>query len=160
MKKYIMQDVSVMMTSWNGNGFRVTPPLWITILIISCNNKKYIMQEVSVMMTSCNGNGFRVTPPLWGESTDGFPSQRTGYVGFDVSFDVNLNKRLNKPASCRWFETSWGSLWCHCNVTFISCCNEWPQTVFLPCFFKVFGNSSSTKMLENEWLCNSCVIWY
>ena len=53
------------------------------------------------MSTSHHGNSFRIN--------GGFPSQ----MASDVSFDVSLNKWLNKPLSCWWFELSWWS----CNIT-------------------------------------------
>ena len=37
---------------------------------------------------------------------------------------VRLNKRLNKPSRCRWFETPSRSPWRHCNVSF-SCSFIW-----------------------------------
>ena len=50
------------------------------------------------MMTSSNGNIFRVTGPLWGNSpvTGEFPSQRPVTRGYDVFFDLRLNKQLSK----------------------------------------------------------------
>ena len=70
------------------------------------------------MMTSPNGNIHRVIGPLWGNPpvTGGFPSQRPVRRGFDIFFDVRLNKRLGKKSRCRWFETPWPSLWRHCNA--------------------------------------------
>ena len=49
--------------------------------------------------------------PVTGE----FPSQRPVTRSFDVFFDLRLNKRLSTQSK-RWsFETSWCSLWRHCN---------------------------------------------
>ena len=50
------------------------------------------------MMTSSNGNIFRVTGPLCGNSlvTGEFPAQRPETWSFDVFFDLQRNKRLNK----------------------------------------------------------------
>ena len=61
------------------------------------------------MMTSWNGNTSRVTHPLWGESIvyRYIPLNGTVMRRFDASFDVNLNKRLDKQSSYRWFETLW-----------------------------------------------------
>ena len=50
-------------------------------------------------------------PPV----TGGFPSQRDSNAGFDVFFNVCLNKRLNKQTRRWWFETPSRSLWRHCN---------------------------------------------
>ena len=53
-------------------------------------------------MTSSNGNIFRVTGPLSGESTGQrcFPSQRPVTRGFDVFFNLSLNKRMNNGNVC------------------------------------------------------------
>ena len=68
-------------------------------------------------MTSSNGNVFRVTGPLWGESTGsgGFPSPRPMSRGFDILFDLCLNKRLSKQSRRQWFEAPSCSLWRHCS---------------------------------------------
>ena len=52
--------------------------------------------------------------PVTGE----FPSQRTVTRGFDVFFDLRLNKRLSKQSRRRWFETPSRSLRRHCNDDF------------------------------------------
>ena len=75
-----------MMTSSNGNMFRVTG---------------FCAENSSVTA----GNS-----PVAGE----FPSHRP--VSFDVFFDLRLNKRLNKQSRRRWFETPSRSLLRHCNV--------------------------------------------
>ena len=49
--------------------------------------------------------------------TGEFPAQRSVTRGFDVFFDLRLNKRLSKPSWGWLFETPPRSLWCHCNVT-------------------------------------------
>ena len=69
------------------------------------------------MMTSSNGNIFRVTGPLCGEFTGPgeFPAQRPVTRGFDVFFDLRLNKRLSKQPWGWWFETPAWSLWRHRN---------------------------------------------
>ena len=71
------------------------------------------------MMTSSNGNIFRVTDPLCGEFTGPgeFPAQRPVTRGFDVFFDLHLNKRLSKQPWDWWFETLSLSLWRHRNDT-------------------------------------------
>ena len=46
---------------------------------------------------------------------DEFPAQRPVTRSFDVFFDIRLNKQLSKQSRRGWFETSWRSLWCHCN---------------------------------------------
>ena len=53
------------------------------------------------MMTSSNGNNLRVTGHLCGNApvTGEFPAQRPVTRGFDVFFDLRLNKSLSKQAS-------------------------------------------------------------
>ena len=46
---------------------------------------------IHAMMTSWYGGASRVTGPLWGESI-GYQSKRVSYAGFDVFFDISLNK--------------------------------------------------------------------
>ena len=76
------------------------------------------------MMTSLNGYVFCVTGLLWGEFTGEFPSQRLVTRGFDVFFDLRLNKRLRKPSRRRWFETPTRSLWRHCKVLILLFCSQ------------------------------------
>ena len=45
-----------------------------------------------------------------------FPMQRPVMRGFDVYFDVLLNKPLSKQSRGLWFETPSCPLWQHCNV--------------------------------------------
>ena len=45
--------------------------------------------------------------------TGEFPSQRPVTRGFDVFFDLRMNRRLCKPSRRRWFETLSRSLWRH-----------------------------------------------
>ena len=77
-----------MMTSSNGNMFRVTG--------------------------FCAGN----SPVTAGNSpvTGEFPLHRPVTRSFDVFFDLRLNKRLSKQSRRRWVETPSRSLWRHCNV--------------------------------------------
>ena len=44
------------------------------------------------------------------------PAQRPVTWGFNVFFDLRLNKRLSKHWWGWWFETSSRPLWCHCNA--------------------------------------------
>ena len=68
------------------------------------------------MMTSSNRNIFRVTDPLCGEFPGEFPSQRPVTRGFDVFFDLRMNKLLSKQEWGWWFETLSCSLWRHCDT--------------------------------------------
>ena len=74
-------------------------------------------ERQNVMMTSSNGNIFRVTGPLCGEFTGPgeFPAQRPVTRGFDVCFDLRLNKRLSKQPWGWWFEAPSWLLWRQCN---------------------------------------------
>ena len=82
----------IMGCSWSSN----TMPWW-----------RHQMEAFSALLTLCVGN-----PSL----TRGFPSKRPVTQSFDVFFGIRLNKQLNKQSRCRWFETSWRSLWCNCNA--------------------------------------------
>ena len=77
-----------MMTSSNGNMFRVTG--------------------------FCAGN----SPVTAGNSpvTGEFPSHRPVTWSFDVFFDLRLNKLLSKQSRRRWLETPSHPLWRHCNL--------------------------------------------
>ena len=61
------------------------------------------MKTFSALLALCEGNSL---------VTGGFPSQK----GFDVFFDLRLNKRLSKQSRRWWFETPSHTLWRHCNV--------------------------------------------
>ena len=64
------------------------------------------METFSALLAICAGNS-----PVPSE----FPAQRPVTRGFDVFFDLRLNKRLSKQSWCRWFETLSCPLWRHCN---------------------------------------------
>ena len=70
------------------------------------------------MMTSSNGNIFALQAILCGEFTGHrwIPAQRPVTRGFDVFFDLRLNKRLRKQSWCWWFETLSRPLWRYCNA--------------------------------------------
>ena len=63
---------------------------------------------IFALLALCEGK-----PPV----TGGFPSQRPVTRGFDVFFDLRLNKRSNKQSRRRWFEPPSRPLWRHCNAT-------------------------------------------
>ena len=63
--------------------------------------------NISALIALCEGN-----PPV----SVGFPSQRPVTRGFDVFFDLGLNKQLSKHLRIQWFETPLRSLQRHCNV--------------------------------------------
>ena len=76
------------------------------------------MKLFSALLAICAGNS-----PVTGE----FPSQRLVTLGFDIFFDLRLNKRLSKQSWGWWFETPSRSLWRHryvivlCHICFLWC---------------------------------------
>ena len=64
------------------------------------------METFSALLAICVGNS-----PVNGE----FPAQRPVTQGFDVFFDLRLNKRLSKQSWGWWFETPSHPLWRHTN---------------------------------------------
>ena len=68
---------------------------------------RHQMETFSVLLALCVENS-----PVTGE----FPSQRPVTRGFDIFFDLRLNKRLSKQSLGWWFETPSCSFWYHCNV--------------------------------------------
>ena len=53
--------------------------------------------------------------------TGGFSSQRPVTRGFDVFFDLHLNKWLSRQSRRQWFQTPSRPLWRHCNVLCHGC---------------------------------------
>ena len=72
------------------------------------------METFSTLLAICAGNS-----PVTGE----FPTQRPVTRGFDVFFDLRLNKRLSKHSWGWWFETPSVPLWRHCNI------KKWSSTI-------------------------------
>ena len=78
-------------------------------------NSLLLKQFVQNMMTSSNGNIFRITGPLWENLPFTVNSPHKGqWRGFDVFFDLRLNKRLSKQPRQWWFESPSHSLWPQC----------------------------------------------
>ena len=77
---------------------------------------------ISMMTSWYNGSIFCVIGPLWGEFTGHWciPFTKVSGAGFDVFFDLHLNKRLSKQSRHRWFETPSRSLWSQCNATAVT----------------------------------------
>ena len=67
---------------------------------------RHQMETFSALLALCAGNS-----PVPGE----FPTQRPVTRGFDVFFDLRLNKRLSKQSWGWWFETPSSPLWRHSN---------------------------------------------
>ena len=68
---------------------------------------RHQMETFSALLTLCAGNS-----PVSGE----YPVQSPVTRGFDVFFDLHLNKRLSKQSWGWWFETLSSPFWRHCNV--------------------------------------------
>ena len=62
------------------------------------------MEALSELLALCEGN-----PPV----TGGFTSQKASSTGFDIYFNVSLNKLLKNQLNIQWFDTSWRS----CDIT-------------------------------------------
>ena len=88
------------------------PPHWYTSYVNSVS-----LIQLQYMMTSSNGHIFCVTGHLCGELTGHrwIPHTQPVTRGFDVFFDLHLNKRLSKQWWGWWFETPSRPLWRHCN---------------------------------------------
>ena len=110
---------AIMMTSSNGNIFRITG---------LC---------VWNLLAFCVGNS---------TVTSKFPTQRLVTQSFDVFFDLCLNKTLSKQSWGWWFETPSCSSWCHCNGWPHLCMMAWPTMALGPCLniktvFPKYGDS-------------------
>ena len=64
------------------------------------------METFSALLAICAGNS-----PVTGE----FPAQRPVTRGYDVFFNLRLNKQLTKQSWGWWFATPSCPLWRHCN---------------------------------------------
>ena len=88
------------------------------------------LKKTFVMITSFHWNAIpRYWPFVRGIHRSPVDSlKRSGNAGFDLSFDINLNKRLNKPSSCWWFGRPWRSFWRDYNVV-PSCYNSSAKSI-------------------------------
>ena len=68
---------------------------------------RHQMETFFALLAICAGNS-----PATGE----FLRQRPVTRGFDVFFDLRLNKRWGKQWRGWWFQTPSRPIWCHCNV--------------------------------------------
>ena len=101
--------------------------------------------------------------PVTGE----FPSQRPVTWGYNIFFDLRLNKRLSKESGRRWFETPSRSLWRHYN-DFLSSCStpfgvtrpHWHKLMYIMhtcCIVQwwiLFKKTSLYPRIEKEMLIN------
>ena len=79
---------------------------------------RHLMETFSASLALCVRNS-----PVTGE----FPSQRPVTRGFDVFFDLRLDKRLSKQSRRWWFKTQSRSLWRHCNVLHVDTQHSTPR---------------------------------
>ena len=107
---------------------------------------RHQMEAFSALLAICAGNS---------QVTDEFPSQRPATQGFDVFFDLRLNKRLSKQSRRWWFQTPSCSLWRHCNVLFGWLC----MISFVVIFYSVNDKTDIIEILKNQELVK-VMLWY
>ena len=86
------------------------PPLTVSTVVTTKLMMTSSNGSISALLALCAGNS-----PVTGE----FPAQRPVTRGFDVFFDLGMNKRLSKQSWGWWFETPSHPLWRHCNVEWL-----------------------------------------
>ena len=90
---------------WGSNGFSTivcfAAIAWVSLWW------RHQMKTFSALLGICAGNS-----TVTGE----FPTQRPVTRGYDIFFDLRLNKWLSKQSWGRWFETPSHPLWRHCNA--------------------------------------------
>ena len=101
---------------------------------------RHQVETFSALLALCAG-----ISPVTGEC----PSQRSVTRSFDVFFDLRLGKWLSKQSRRLWFETSWHSLWRHCNARL------WVQTMIYVLHW-IFSALSATS--SNYSLCLAILI--
>ena len=97
------------------------------------------METSSALLAICAGNS-----PITGE----LPTQRPVRQGFDIFFDLRLNKRLSKQSWGWWFETLLRPLWRQSNVD--SCYNS-------PAFFAMEWNTLRSSFSKLSGVSNSMI---
>ena len=113
LRVHLQKLTSVHVIAWRWSGDKLLPkPCWPGSLKHTRVTRaptwwRHQMDTFSALLALCAGNS-----PVIGE----FPAQRPVTRGFDVFFDVHLNKRLNKQSWGWWFQTPSLSLWRHRNV--------------------------------------------
>ena len=97
---------------------------WLSLGIYDATGNlkfKQILYNIfrNTMMTSSNGTTVSVTGLLCGEFTghQWITCTKASHAGFDVFFNLCLNKQLSKQSCGWWFETPSRSLWRQCNDT-------------------------------------------
>ena len=92
-----------------GKTVSVTPKArWCVCVLAGKRWWRHQMEPFSALPAICAG---------YSPVTDEFPTQRPVTRGFDVSFDLRLNKYLSKQWWGWWFETPSCPLWRHSNET-------------------------------------------
>ena len=84
-----------------------------------------------------------------------FPTQRPVTQGFDVFFDLRLNKRLSKQWWGWWFETPPWTWWSHCN-------GHWPFVlawVYWYLCMVIVSNSCLCDVFAHLWLFSWPLKW-
>ena len=111
-------------------------PKYRTFQIFSYVNSwwRHEMETFSALLATCAG----ISP-----SPVEFPAQRSVTQGFDVFFDLRLNKRLSEQWWGWWFETPSHPLCRHCNIWQYYSWRMWCDH-----FIKMVSNNN--KMLSNN----------
>ena len=91
--------------------------LWIIQVDLPLQDK-FVTRKTVIMMSSSNGAISTLLAICAGNSPvpGEFHTQRPVMRGFDVFFDLRLNKRLSKQSWGWWFETPSSPLWRHRNM--------------------------------------------
>ena len=97
---------------------------------------RHQMGTFSALLAICAGNS-----PVHGE----FPTQRPVTRGFDIFFDLSLNKRLSKRSRGWWFETLSCPLWRQCNGSHVFNSREAVATIHC-----TYGQSKAAKGSTSE----------
>ena len=98
---------------------------------------RHQMETFSALLTLCAGNS-----PVTGE----FPVQRSVTRGFDVFFDLRLDRQLSKQWRRWWYETLPLSLWRHCKVLHVPHVTlPWAETCF------TWPEATQRKEMDSAW---------
>ena len=105
--------------------------------------RRHLMETFSALLTICAGN----SPVPGGE----FPTQRPVTRGFDVFFDLRLNKRLSKQSWGWWFESLSHPLWRHLNVwTYNEIWYTLREGMYRICDYYTIGDTWQNNPFDND----------
>ena len=107
---------------------------------------RHQMETFSALLALCAGIH---RSPVTGE----FPTERPVTRGFDIFFDLCLNKRASKQSWGWWFETPSRPLWRHCNIYIFVCVCVYRINRPLP-----DGDFNNVCHLNNEKYLFSCFL--